>query len=315
MKKILLAFLIIGAIIMLIALAMVGFDLRKAEKMLSESYTVVENITSLDIECSRFECDVIVKSTSESQTRIEFYYPEKKGVSYEVTDGTLVIKNEKNISSLLSLVDFGNSSRIIVYLPDKAYDEIKINSDTGDVRLSSLSSRNLSVEVSTGDVTINDLQVFDKITINGSTADHELHSVTANALTIKNSTGDVSVENATLSSFDITTSTGEVEINDLIASSHGNIKTSSGAIEIERMTVEGTLFMKSGTGDIEFSRLDAYEIYATASTGEIEGDVLTPKNFVTETSTGKVSVPSPDTSKGIFNIKTSTGDIKIRISD
>lgn len=268
MKKIFLAFLIIGAVVMFIALALVGFNLSRAEKMRSESYTITEQITSLDIDSSYFACDVIVKTTTDSQAKVEFYYPEKEGISYTVTDGTLSIKNDKKLSLLLSLISFGNSPKITVYLPEKAYEEMKIKTDTGDVMLSDLSTRNLSIDVSTGDVFLNDITALDKISINGSTADHKLHSVTAGALTINNSTGDVSVENATLSSFDINTSTGDVEINDLASSAWGKVETSSGGIDVERMTVEGTLNLKTNTGDMEFSRLDAYEIYATATTGD-----------------------------------------------
>ena len=63
-----------------------------------------------------------------------------------------------------------------------------------------------------------------------------------------------------------------------------------------------------------FDSSDAAEIFVKTSTGDVSGSLLTEKVFITDTSTGKVSVPKTTTG-GKCELITSTGDIKIEISD
>lgn len=61
-----------------------------------------------------------------------------------------------------------------------------------------------------------------------------------------------------------------------------------------------------------FDGSDAAEIYVRTSTGSVKGTLLSEKVFITETSTGSVSVPKTVTG-GKCEIRTSTGDIQIEI--
>lgn len=111
-------------------------------------------------------------------------------------------------------------------------------------------------------------------------------------LTVKVSTGDIKISDIEAKTVLIHTSTGDVQLDSVIASEMLSIETS--------------------TGDVRLDGCDSPVVKIKTSTGDVNGTLLTPKTFRTETSTGTVRVPSgsyPETCE----IKTSTGDIKMTV--
>ena len=109
----------------------------------------------------------------------------------------------------------------------------------------------------------------------------------------------------------IETDTGKVELtdtscNDLYA------KSDTGSITLKNVIGAGIFKIESDTGDITFDRSDAAEISAKTDTGDITGTILSDKVYLTETSTGRISVPKTTTG-GKCELRTSTGDIKIEV--
>ena len=94
-------------------------------------------------------------------------------------------------------------------------------------------------------------------------------------------------------SADFSVNTGEVILTDLVCS--------------------GDLRVESSTGDIRLTDVDGANLYLSASTGDIEGTILTDKVFSAHSSTGKVSVPAA-AAGGRCEAETSTGDIRLSIS-
>lgn len=90
---------------------------------------------------------------------------------------------------------------------------------------------------------------------------------------------------------DIVSSTGDVRLEDFIASSH--------------LRVDCT------TGDIKLVDCDADTLELECSTGSISGNILTQKTFEATSSTGRISVPN--TSGPLCKVHTSTGDIDLTV--
>ena len=70
--------------------------------------------------------------------------------------------------------------------------------------------------------------------------------------------------------------------------------------------------IERNTGDVELERCDAADIFIKTSTGDVEGSLLSEKLFQAKSSTGDIEVPPP-TSGGKCEIVTGTGDIEIEI--
>ena len=76
-------------------------------------------------------------------------------------------------------------------------------------------------------------------------------------------------------------------------------------IATEKISIERSI------GDVKFDDCDATEIWVETDTGDVTGNLLSEKIFITETSTGDVNVPK-STKGGKCEITTSTGDIYIK---
>ncbi len=84
----------------------------------------------------------------------------------------------------------------------------------------------------------------------------------------------------------------------------GNVDCSASAPQIIEIDLS--------TGDIRLEAIEAGGLDLTTDTGDITGTLLSDKVFLTETSTGRISVPKTTTG-GKCELKTSTGDIKIDV--
>lgn len=117
---------------------------------------------------------------------------------------------------------------------------------------------------------------FDIIDIKATTSDIKLEGIMANKTTIHNTTGDVRIINT---------------------------------ISSDKLEVALT------TGDIYITKSDSKDIYLKTTTGDIYGDILTPKKFTANTTTGDRRIPESVENGEICTLKTTTGDIKIKITE
>ena len=148
---------------------------------------------------------------------------------------------------------------------------------------------------------------------------------------IKGKTSDVCIENIGMESLNISVSTGDVTVSDIICGgdvtvgvSTGDIcmtniasknvlsRGSTGDILLKNVIASGKISVKRSTGDIKFSDSDASEIFSHTNTGDVTGSLLSEKVFITQSDTGTIKVPK-STKGGKCEINTDTGDIKIEI--
>lgn len=107
-------------------------------------------------------------------------------------------------------------------------------------------------------------------------------------------------------------STGKLIVNGLTC---GSLKTegSTGDVQLQNVVASGSLSIERSTGDVHFVNSDAAEIRVVTGTGDVTGTLRTAKIFTVKTSTGDVDVPA-STAGGKCEIKTSTGDVRIGIA-
>lgn len=113
-------------------------------------------------------------------------------------------------------------------------------------------------------------------------------------LDIKSVSGDIYISNTNVNTFYCNTTSGDVELSNVIALNDFEVKTTS--------------------GDIEFEHCDGATVSLKAVSGDIEGSLLSPKNFIANTTSGDIDVPPSSTNSGECQIKTTSGDIEIEIN-
>lgn len=134
------------------------------------------------------------------------------------------------------------------------------------------------------------------------------------ALTIDGTTGDIDIsEDFRFDCADISLTTGDIRLSG-IGCRELNVQSTTGETVFENVIVDGTLAVEKSTGSVILTDADAGEIVIDTSTGDVRGTVLSEKVFDVQTSTGSVDVPQSG-SGGKCRIRTSTGDIKIKVKN
>lgn len=214
------------------------------------------------------------------------------------------------------------SPEIVLYIPDFPY-ALEIETHTGDVEIQGPSlGGDIRIQTETGDVSVQDA-VGVNVSVQTSTGDirwayreaptSEKVNIVEN-LSLITSTGHIRVENASCrGDLFLQVSTGKTLLENC---RFANLEStgSTGDITLKNTVIKGDLNIRRSTGDVKLEDSDAAEIHIQTETGDVTGTLLSPKNFFTETSSGKVQVPRSVTG-GECGITTSTGDIKLEIKE
>lgn len=251
--------------------------------------------------------------TEDESCSIVCFEAEKVRHSATVQNGTLVIDTIDTRKWYDYICISLGTPKMTVYLPQNEYASLFIETDTGDINIPK-------------DFT------FEKIEIDGDTSDVDCFASVSNILEIELSTGDINVDGITAGQISLTTTTGEITVNDVTTKNDIDIETDTGTVRLtdvscadfvaegdtgtitlKNVVATGSFSVESDTGDVRFENSDATQISVKTSTGDVTGTLLSEKVFITETSTGRISVPKA-TSGGKCEITTSTGDIEIDVN-
>ena len=238
--------------------------------------------------------DIEFVPTEDGDCRIVCFEAEKARHSVTVQNGSLTIKMRDTRNWYDHVCISLGSPKMTVYLPQKEYSALFIATDTGDIHIPK-------------DFT------FERIQIDGDTSEVDCFASVADLLEIELRTGDVHIDSITAEQVNLTTTTGEIAVNDATTKNGIDIKTDTGTITLKNVVAAGSLSVKSDTGDVRFEDSDAAQISIKTSTGDVTGTLLSEKVFITDSSTGRISVPKT-TAGGKCEITTDTGDIRIDIA-
>ena len=238
--------------------------------------------------------DIEFVPTEDGDCRIVCFEAEKARHSVTVQNGSLTIKMRDTRNWYDHVCISLGSPKMTVYLPQKEYSALFIATDTGDIHIPK-------------DFT------FESIQIDGNTSEVDCFASVADLLEIELRTGDIHIDSITAEQVNLTTTTGEITVNDATTKNGIDIKTDTGTITLKNVVAAGSLSVKSDTGDVRFEDSDAAQISIKTSTGDVTGTLLSEKVFITDSSTGRISVPKT-TAGGKCEITTDTGDIRIDIA-
>lgn len=239
----------------------------------------------------------------------------------------------------------------ITVAPDFSFHTVHTRSISGNTSLSDMEVENMMVYSSGGDIALRSIQVEQDAYLENVSGFTQVENLTASALTTFASSGDTVLEKVSSGYLNMSTVSGHMRIYSGNFSDTSHFETSSGFIEItDSVCGDQTLYSVSGdvtlqtvqasgmelgsssgtlslwdvicsgnahfdtvSGEIMFSGLDAENLGLVTSSGDVSGDLLTPKIFFTETSSGYVEVPPSDEDAGICHVSTASGNINIVI--
>lgn len=303
---------LIGCVLFAVVMSMLKWDFSKLSTVKYETSTHEVGKEFSDISISTDTADIVFALSDDGKCRVECYEEERTKHSVTVENNTLVIKiiDVRNWCDYIGF-RFG-SPKITVYLPKIEYNALYINESTGNISIpKDYSFGNVDISVSTGDV--------------------DFLAAAREAVKIKTSTGNIGVGNNSVGSLDLSVtigrvtvsvmtckgdialgiSTGKAYLTDIVCKSVIS-SGSTGDISLKNVIATEKFSIERSTGSVKFDGSDAAEIFVKTNTGDVTGDLLSEKVFVTQTDTGDVDVPET-IAGGKCEINTDTGDIKIKI--
>ena len=314
MKKIIifaLVLLLIGSILGVCALAINGFDFITLGEGAYDTKTVEisEDFSKISVDLDI--TDLTVLPSENESCRVEFRESKQRTHEAFVKDGTLYVRQQKEIR--ITLFNFGKGPEATLYLPKAEYDALTVDNDTGDISVDkAFTFETIDIETDTGDIELY-ANATDSISLSTDTGTVIMDSVHSAALSVSTETGDIRIKNCDVQgTAKIEADTGDLELRALRASTL-MIETDTGDIELEDCIMADSIQIESDTGDIELHRVDAASIRMETDTGDIEGSLLSGKMFTVRSNTGDVRVPSDEVG-GRCEINSDTGDIEITIA-
>ena len=268
------ALILAGVILFGVTMSLCGWDFLKLSttEFTTTTHEISESFKGVTITAST--ADITVLPSEDGTARVICREDVKQQHRVEVADGTLKITaTDSRAWHEMIGISFENTA-ITLYLPGDVISSLDISVSTGDVKISDLICQGLKFHSTTGDLWLKDLTVSASLSIDGDT-------------------GDCKLENTTISdNLDIEVGTGDVDLKNTVA--------------------KGDLTISSTTGSVTLDRCDAANIYVTVSTGDVNGILLSDKDFSVSSSTGDAKYPDTHTG-GKCEITTATGDVNITV--
>ena len=304
--------LVTGIVICGVSFGVLGFDLGKLSTVtyVTNTYDVSEKFQNISIDGDTENIKFVF--SEEEKCRVVCFEEENDLHTVRVEDQTLTIEKKDRKGFWWNVSIATESPSITVYLPEKVYKELSIESDTGDVEIPKEFS-------------------FDTIDVNLDTGDMSCLASAEGDIRVRTDTGHITIADVTAAGMLLSSDTGKMELSDVKISGDLEIQEHTGKVVLENVkcrnftsdgdtgslvmtnvTASGEFNLERNTGDIEFHGCDAETIYVETDTGDVTGTLLTDKVFITETDTGSVDVPK-SVSGGRCEISTDTGDIRIEI--
>ena len=288
---------IVGAVVcFLVAIVAVGGDFTKFNitQYRQETYSVQGQFDEISIKTNT-ETDVVFALSQDGACKVVCWEAKKVKYFLSVNDGALEINGVDTRKWYEKITIYSPARMLTVYLPESEYAALTVQTDTGDIKLTNaFTFGSLDIQTYTGDVCVKNL------TVTGE-------------LFVKVRTGDVKITDVTCGKYLGKATTGKIALSKVIVDGNFTLETSTGDVSLKETLVGGALTVSVGTGDVKFENSDATSLSVKTSTGDVTGTLLTDKIFIAKSNTGDVDVPKT-TAGGRCEIRTSTGDIRIKIA-
>ncbi len=260
-----------GVGLALIGMALLGFDfskLNQAGEKVTKEHTIDQMIDAIEIDTGM--ADVTFETSKDDKLKVKCEEFEKLKYNVTVENGVLKIKTDDQRKWYEKFMVFGGftSHKITIFIP-----EAEKNSSVKKTADGKMVLDHVKIDVSTGDIRMQDFAI-------------------SGMLEIDSSTGDTYLENGTAGRMKLDASTGHMTLDKVI--------------------VENDLDVDLSTGDFKLTAGDAGSVKIDTSTGDIYCEFLTEKNIEADASTGSVNVPENTGKGGKCKLDASTGDITVK---
>ena len=259
--------------------------------LVSTNYPVSGSFT--DIAITDYYADVQLRPSRNGTISVTTRDAEGVSRDVSVAGGTLTITRAEPSVGERIFHHEDDDPTVILYLPAGNYGALTVSTTSGDVEASAqLNFSAVNLTTVSGDIELGG-SVSGNVVCNTTSGDVELYCPTAGAVQIN-------------------TTSGDAELTGCYAESVAVLST-SGDTDLEHTIVSGAVTVDTTSGDIDLERSDAASLTLSTVSGEVEGTLLSAKNFSVSSTMGRVSVPASNPSAGPCNVSTTSGDVRLAV--
>ena len=229
------------------------------ESELVDSIEYENEITSLNVDTKSI--DVYFEESDNDKYSVEIYSNNKK-IDYSFTneDGVMNVKVYNKTKGNI-FIGFGAHGKVVIKIPrNNTIEEFRIDQKIGDIQIGRFENLNGTIINSIGDL---DIDTLNNVKIELGTGDIKIERV--NNVDIKHTTGDLDIDTA--NEVINNSNTGDIDIN--IVNSNFNITSHTGDIEIEKAYLKKNSFIDNRTGDIDIKKVTGAYVDANTNTGDV----------------------------------------------
>lgn len=235
--------------------------------------------------------DIILRVTDDAKLRVVQSASTKLPENQKFTiskDGDSILVNKREVIHIFS---FGCwNEKIEVYIPKSYSKNLNIRSSSGNVNFDSdMTLADLNCTLSSGNI-------------------HIYKNITANEVTLKASSGNINIQALGCSVYNVSTSSGNIDINSVSGS--GGVFASSGNIKIDYKDIKDYSTAEAHSGNVRLTvpKELSFEFNGQCSSGDIDSNFdLSYKNKKGNQASGKVG----DGPYKKINTRTTSGNIRI----
>ena len=307
-----------GIITVIAALWIHDFNFKNfnTEEFEMKEYAIQENFKNIDLDVSNFD----VKLVKASDGKCSVSCGESDKTNFEVSvDGDTLIIDQKDRRKWYEHICFfgfgyGENMTVTVNLPEEKYEELSLKAVSGDIDVpNEFSFMKSKLQSTSGDISYK-ANTDGSLSLLAVSGDIAVENADTGDMFLKTTSGEISAANCKISSSsEIVTTSGDIELDNFNTGS-AEIVSTSGEVELDSFIAEDGVTVKTTSGDITLRVSDAGSFNLKSTSGCVEGSILSPKKFNVSSTSGNIHVPYGDENGGLCEIKTTSGDVNIKIS-
>lgn len=310
--------ILLGILTGLVVFAASGFKFSAfvtTDDRVKKEYDVQrQNAVNLDI--STISSDIILKESSDENVKISCYESDRISFNTSVTEETLKIEekdNRKWYEFLLPFIGIKDTP-LVIELPENNWENITLNSTSGNINADSFVCWEFYADTTSGDIDLSNMLTDNEIRLDTTSGDITVKRSCSDTIRSESTSGDIYISDITYANeIGAYSTSGEISIYSLSDVVSLLANATSGDIEIHSLVTD-TIGLETVSGDIGFSDIDAETHKMTSTSGDIEGTIKGDENsvtFITDTTSGDISVPYPSMGDKTFTAETVSGDIEV----
>ena len=228
--------------------------------------------------------------TLDNSAKLESVESENRRTVVTVEDDTLTIRLVDERKWYERMEISLQSPMLDLYLPEGDYGDLTIENSTGSIHIpGNFDFDSVRITCSTGDVTFQ--SSAETIAVKTSTGDIHLSNLNAKEITLNVTTGRVQLYKVTCGVLSTEGDTGKVFFEDVAAEQSLNIRRSTGDVKLTNCDA-GRITIRTGTGDVKGTLRTGKVFQTKTDTGRVEVPYNYPGGTICEieTDTGDIKI-------------------------